>query len=401
FEVSNLKELNEKTDIPLVQLLDATDLNLDGSIIESQPYDFVTSGDTRTYGDLRTPEGLAEVASYADGIGPWKRMIVSVAGVDADGDGAADDVNGDGVVNEADKTLTQPTSLIQDAHAAGLLVHPYTFRNEDRYLAADYQNNPEAEFEQFIRLGVDGFFTDFPGTGDLVRDQVTGELVRSPQNPDVLAETAVSNLNRSKGFEGMAISPDKNTLYPLLEGSVTGDPEDALRIYKYDLNAGKYDGLVGYYQLEDPSHAIGDFTAINDHEFLVIERDEQQADEAAFKQIFKVDFSKVDANGYVYKEELVDLLNISDPDDLNGDGSTEYKMPFQTIEDVLVINENTLLVANDNNYPFSVGRPPAIDNTEINLIQLGESLNLAPGVGLPGGSNNALLTNLVAGNTLA
>lgn len=199
----------------------------------------------------------------------------------------------------------------------------------------------------------------------------------------------------------MAISPDKTTLYPLLQGSVTGDPEDALRIYKYDMNAGKYDGLVGYYQLKDPSHAIGDFTAINDHEFLVIERDEQQADAAAFKQIFKVDFSKVDANGYVYKEELVDLLNISDPDDLNGDGSTEYKMPFQTIEDVLVINENTLLVANDNNYPFSVGRPPAIDNTEITLIQLDESLNLAPGIGLPEGSNNALLANFAAGSTLA
>lgn len=81
--------------------------------------------------------------------------------------------------NIIDKTLIQPTSLIQDAHATGLLVHPYTFRDEDRYLAADYQNNPEAEFEQFIRLGVDGFFTDFPSTGDLVRDQVTGEFVRS------------------------------------------------------------------------------------------------------------------------------------------------------------------------------------------------------------------------------
>ncbi|HEY9738701.1 MAG TPA: glycerophosphodiester phosphodiesterase family protein, partial [Trichocoleus sp.] len=190
FEVSNLKELNTLTDIPLVQLLDAYDVALDGSLIyqdvNARPYDFTVNGDTRTYGDLQTPEGLAEIATYADGIGPWKRMIVSVKGVDADGDGQADDVNGDSVVNDADKTTTAPSTLIPDAHAAGLFVHAYTFRNEGRFLAADYQGNPNKEYEQFINLGVDGYFTDFPGTGDLVRDQLTSPVVRSPQNPDVL-----------------------------------------------------------------------------------------------------------------------------------------------------------------------------------------------------------------------
>ncbi|PSN10059.1 hypothetical protein C7293_29455 [filamentous cyanobacterium CCT1] len=198
FEVSNLKELNTQTDIPLVQLLDAFDVALDGSLIyesaNARPYDFAVNGDTRTYGDLQTPAGLAEIATYADGIGPWKRMIVSVAGVDADGDGAADDVNGDGAVNDADKTTTAPSTLIPDAHAAGLLVHAYTFRNEDRFLAADYNGNPELEYRQFINLGVDGYFTDFPGTGDLVRDQITSNTVRSPQNPEVLATTEFDTL---------------------------------------------------------------------------------------------------------------------------------------------------------------------------------------------------------------
>jgi glycerophosphoryl diester phosphodiesterase len=165
FEVDNLKELNTRIDVPLIQLLDAKDITLDGQLIEKQPYDFVVSGDSRTYGDLRTPQGLAEVAEYADGIGPWKRMIVSVKSSDLNGDGKADDITGDGLVNDADKVLTDPTSLIDDAHAAGLLVHPYTFRNEDVYLAADYNGNPELEYEQFFKLGVDGLFTDFPGTG--------------------------------------------------------------------------------------------------------------------------------------------------------------------------------------------------------------------------------------------
>ena len=165
FEVGNLKELNTRIDVPLVQLLDAQDIALDGQLIEKQPYDFVVSGDSRTYGDLRTPEGLAEVAEYADGIGPWKRMIVSVKSSDLNGDGKADDITGDGSVNDADQVLTAPTSLIDDAHAAGLLVHPYTFRNEDVYLASDYKGNPELEYEQFFKLGVDGLFTDFPATG--------------------------------------------------------------------------------------------------------------------------------------------------------------------------------------------------------------------------------------------
>lgn len=165
FEVGNLKELNTLIDVPLVQLLDAADISLNGEIVEKKPYDFVVSGDDRTYGDLRTPEGLAEIAEYADGIGPWKRMIVSLESVDANGDVSADDITGDSLVDDADKFLTDPTSLIDDAHAAGLLVHAYTFRNEDSYLAQDYNSNPELEYEQFFGLGLDGLFTDFPGTG--------------------------------------------------------------------------------------------------------------------------------------------------------------------------------------------------------------------------------------------
>ncbi|MCG6133882.1 MAG: phytase [Nostoc sp. LLA-1] len=736
FEVANLQKLSELTDIPLVQLLDAGGINLDGSLIETQPYDFVVSGDTRTYADLRTPEGLQEIASYASGIGPWKRMIVSVEGVDLNGDGQADDVNGDGVVNDADKTLTAPTTLVQDAHASGLVVHPYTFRNEERFLAADYNNNPALEYIQFINLGIDGYFTDFPGTGNQVRDQLTGELVISPDSPALLppefatldgsaplvighrgasgsrpehtleayklaiadgadfiepdlvptkdghliarhenalailnedgsvnrtdtstdvnerpefadrfttkvidgrtirgwfsedftleeiktlnsierlpelrgtnfdgdglkvptleeiidlvkqveAETGriigiypetkhptffasegtlldgspinmnlgqmivdtlvtndftdpnrtfiqsfevgnlqelkfsimpdadvniplvqllggangrpydftvsgdprtygdltkptelaaiatyaagigpnkrlivpagaggvlqepttlvedahaaglllhpytfrdedvflapnyegdpkaeyeqflelgvdgffsdfpgtnslvlqqfigdpvFSNLARSRGFEGMAISLDKKTIYPMLEGTVLGDPPNSLRIYEFDAESKEYKGIAGYYRMEESNHAIGALTVVNENEYLVIERDGRQGPEAQFKKVFKIDLSQKDANGFVPKEEIVDLLNISDPNDLNQDGDTKFTFPFVTIEAVVVIDENTLLLTNDNNYPFSVGRPPLIDNNEIILLGLDKPLNLA------------------------
>jgi glycerophosphoryl diester phosphodiesterase len=117
---------------------------------------------------------------------------------------------------------------------------------------------------------------------------------------------------------------------------------------------------------------------INDHEFLVIERDSDQGDEAEFKKIFKLDFSEVDEAGFIKKEELVDLLAISDPDDLNGDGLTNFNFPFVTIEDVLVLDEDSILVANDNNYPFSIGRGPDIDNNEIIQLKLSHPLKVDP-----------------------
>ncbi|WP_242028642.1 esterase-like activity of phytase family protein, partial [Anabaena sp. FACHB-1250] len=386
FEVGNLKELHDTimpaagVNIPLVQLLDASGIDINGNIIEDKPYDFIVSGDSRTYGDLRSSQGLADVAKYADAIGPWKRMIVSVRGTDANGDGNADDVNGDGTVNDADRTTLAPTSLVLDAHNAGLLVHPYTFRNEGRYLAADYKGDPRLEFQQFFQLGVDALFTDFPDTGDTVRDRLVGDagynIVRSPQNPDVLAGTAVANLGRSKGFEGSAINASKTKLYMLLEGTVQGDAAGALRINEFDIASRQYTSRELFYRLDDAANAIGDITVINDNEYLVIERDNNQGDAAKFKRIFKIDLSRADANGYVTKEEVVDLLNIKDPNDINGDGKTTFTFPFVTIESVVVIDKNTILVANDNNYPFSVGRPPAVDNNEQILLRLEKPLNL-------------------------
>jgi glycerophosphoryl diester phosphodiesterase len=379
FEVANLKEINDKImpaakiDIPLVQLFGGA---------TGKPFDFVLSGDTRTYGDLTKPAELAEIAKYAAGIGPDKRLIVPATTVDVDKNGTPDDLNGDGQISDADRVLGTPTTLVQDAHKVGLQVHPYTFRNESFFLAADYQGDPKKEFEQFINLGVDAFFTDFPGTGDLVRDKLVGEA-------------AVANLGGSKGFEGLAISPDKKTLYPLLEGTVFGDPAGSLRIYEFDVATQKYKGQLGSYKLESASNAIGDFTVINKNEYLVIERDNGQGATALFKKIFKVDITKKDANGNVFKEEVVDLLNVQDPNDLNKDGSTKFTFPFVTIEDVLVLDNNTILVANDNNYPFSTGRSAtAADNNESIILELAKPLSAVALI-----SGTAGTDDLVAGVT--
>ena len=168
FEVANLKYLNTRIDVKLAQLLDAEDVDKDGNIVLSapyaQPYDFVVVGDKRTYKDLLSKEGLAEVRSYADILAPWKPYILPTKQVDGNGDGKPDDLNGDGKTDEQDRVLATPTSVVKDAHAAGLQVFTWTFRNEPKRLASSFKGDPSAEYKAFYALGVDGLFSDFPDT---------------------------------------------------------------------------------------------------------------------------------------------------------------------------------------------------------------------------------------------
>ena len=173
FEVASLKYLRSKTRVRLVQLVDADDVDRDGNLILKppldRPYDFTVANDPRTFKDLLSKAGLAEIASYADGVGPWKRYIVSAKQLDADGDGNPDDLNGDGKIDERDRVLLPASSLIQDAHALGLFVHTWTFRNEPRRLASDYRDDPLREYKMFYTLGIDGVFSDFPDTAAKAR----------------------------------------------------------------------------------------------------------------------------------------------------------------------------------------------------------------------------------------
>jgi glycerophosphoryl diester phosphodiesterase len=119
-------------------------------------------GDRRTYKDLLTKDGLAEVKTYADILAPWKPYILATKQVDQNNDGKPDDLNGDGKMDEQDRVLAPPSSVIRDAHAAGLQVFTWTFRNEPKRLAASFKADPAAEYKAFYALGVDGLFSDFP-----------------------------------------------------------------------------------------------------------------------------------------------------------------------------------------------------------------------------------------------
>lgn len=164
FEVGNLQYLSRKTDIRLVQLIDADDVNADGSLSlvppYKQPYDFVKAGDPRTFADLLSETGLDFVKSYADAIGPWKPYLVKTV---ADGV----DRTGDGSIDLHDRRVDGSTGVLEMAHDKGLQVHSWTFRNDSGgYGFAD----PQQEMIYYFDLGVDGLFTDFPDTGVAARD---------------------------------------------------------------------------------------------------------------------------------------------------------------------------------------------------------------------------------------
>jgi glycerophosphoryl diester phosphodiesterase len=173
FEVSNLQYLRSRTRVKLVQLIDGDDVGIDGQVTLAppydKPYDFAVRGDPRTFKDMVTPAGLREIATYADGIGPWKPYLIGAKCTDANSDGKCDDINGDGLLNDADRTLLPPSPVVADAKAAGLLVHPFTFRNEQRRLASDFKGNPVNEYVLFFELGVDGLFSDFSETARAAR----------------------------------------------------------------------------------------------------------------------------------------------------------------------------------------------------------------------------------------
>ncbi|MFF8476722.1 glycerophosphodiester phosphodiesterase [Streptomyces sp. NPDC015414] len=147
FEPTSIQRLNRLVDNPLVVLL---------SSANSRPYDFVDTGDPRTVADLIAPKGLREIAGYAQGIGPTLDLVIP---------------------RKADGTLAEPSTLVADAHKVGLILHPYTMRNENPFLPAEYRKGGAADaygdafgaFATYFATGIDGVFTDNADTGLLAR----------------------------------------------------------------------------------------------------------------------------------------------------------------------------------------------------------------------------------------
>ncbi|WP_198167193.1 esterase-like activity of phytase family protein [Microbispora sp. ATCC PTA-5024] len=220
------------------------------------------------------------------------------------------------------------------------------------------------------------YLLHFTPSGRLLQAPIPLPGVMAPENPNL--NGGQPNIRSSKGFEGMARSVDGRHLYPLLEGTVDGDTPGDLRMYDFDLRTGTYAPKWRTYRLEAAGNSIGDAIAVDDHRFLIIERDNEQGDAAKLKRVYLVDGSDRDHDGVMDKTLVADLLNLANPRNLGGFGPA-FRFPFQTIEDVALLDDRTLAILNDNNFPFSSGRTPGkADNDEFITVRLSHRLNADP-----------------------
>lgn len=236
---------------------------------------------------------------------------------------------------------------------------------------------------------------------------VDGKLARSPDHYTVTTPATPgafsTPVRRSRGYEGMAASKDGRFLYPLLEGPLwdeagkqweNKDGREYLRVLEFNVARGEWTGRSWKYALELKGNNIGDFNMIDADTGLIIERDNGEGLEdtackgparpdcqnipAKFKRVYKVSLKDVDADGFMRKIGYIDLMDIQDPKGLArvGGKNGKFTFPFVTIEDVDVVDAEHIVVANDNNLPYSSGRQLGRnDDNEFILLHVPELLN--------------------------
>ena len=262
---------------------------------------------------------------------------------------------------------------------------PFALFRADRLLTG-------ADFDlESVRISKDGdlwfgeefgpFILHTDATGKVLEAPFPLPNVQSPQNP-FLANPAAASLPASRGFEGMAMSIDGKTLYPAIEGALIGESDPRRRlINEFDIRTRSYTGRKWQYHVDAgfPNALIGDLTALDEHRLVLIERDDFQGAQSQQKKIYLIDLRRVDASGFLEKRIVLDLLSIADPNGISlparagefGVGNP-FSFPLQSIESLEVMGGERLLIANDNNYPFSDGRWTARnrpDDTEMIIVR--------------------------------
>ena len=261
---------------------------------------------------------------------------------------------------------------------------PFALTRPDRRLTgADF--DPES-----VRRANDGSFWFGEEFGPfLLHADATGKVLAapfelpgqwSPQSPH-LAMGDRWTIPSSRGFEAMASAIDGTRLYPVLEGARRDEDDPRRRIImEFDLRKQRYSGRTWSYRTDArfPDALISDMTAFGAQRFVLIERDDEQGAAARHKKIYAIDLRRRDADGHLVKRLVVDLLTIGDPHRISSPPRTgeyavgsRFSFPLQSVESLEVLNDNRLLIANDNNYPYNDGRWSARDrpdDTELIIV---------------------------------
>lgn len=346
-------------------------------------------------------QGLSEIAASPDG--NWYALLDNGFGTRANSadfvlriysvtphwrtaEGGVGDVRIDAYLELSDPQRRFPHTLI-----AELTHYPGSNRPVDPAIRSRrLLTGADLDPESLVHMSDGSFWVGDEFGPFLLHFSAAGELLEAPHAPggvsapEYASEGSPANLRASRGFEGLAVSPDTRHLYPMLEGSLPGQ-EGLLAIYTFDVEAraftaGGADGWSWRYPLSSPGHAIGSFRLLDERRGLVLERDGLTGAHARFKKVFAVTLGVLDAEGLLVKTEIADLLCIDDPADLDGDGSTRFSFPHHTIESMAPVGDDHLLLVNDNNYPFGRARASDVpDATEFILLRIdGEPSPEAP-----------------------
>jgi glycerophosphoryl diester phosphodiesterase len=219
----------------------------------------------------------------------------------------------------------------------------------------------------------------------LLHFSASGVLLDRPfPVPGVIAATNPAigteppTIANSRGFEGMAISPNGRYLYPVLEGAVVGDPADARRVHEFDVRGERFTGRTWTYRTELAANMVADVQALDGHRLVVIERDGSSGANVVFRRVYVVDLRRPDAAGYLRKREVLDLTAIPDPALVSlpaiHPGDVRLGDPFavvcESVEALHVLSSARVLIGCDNNLPNTGRNPGRADDNEFIVVDV-------------------------------
>lgn len=260
---------------------------------------------------------------------------------------------------------------------------PWTLAREDRWLTGadfdpeSFQRAPDGTFWIGDEFGP--FLLHVDALGRLLEPPVAvpvpdawrafargATILKSPQHPDLRDApdaAARANIGPSKGFEGMALTPDGRHLLPMLEANLLDHPQRAQApLLEFDLVAREFTGRHWAFPLDAEGHAIGAVQTLDANRLLVLERDPRAGRDATHKRVHRWDFT-----GSGQKHLVADLLQLRDPT------GAPLRLSYVTLESLRIVDPRTLLIVNDNNYPFP-GRFGPPDETTFSLLRLPEPI---------------------------
>ncbi len=333
--------------------------------------------------------GFGAMANSADYPLRWYRLALDLNATPREGNGV------------------EVLGFVQLSDPAGLLPFRITHADSSRFLTG-----ADLDPESFVQLSDGSFWVgeefgpslvhvsadgvviekpvDIPIVPELRRYARGSPFYRTPDHADLRflrqeeARQDLANLPRSGGIEGLAINPAGSFVYAAVEKPLQDDPMEERRvILEFDPSRRTFTGKRWFYLADRPDVSLASMEALNSHILLIVERDGAEGDQAEIKRVYQVDLAKKDKGGFLVKRLVCDLLNIDDSEGIThsekgavGLGQY-YQFPYITPECLAILDNNTLLVANDNNYPLSAGRrPPATpDDNEFIRLRLHQPLD--------------------------